>query len=304
MIAPPSLNQNDTIGIVAPARSISQSELKTAFEIFESWGLKIKTGKNLYNQHNQFAGTDKERASDFQAMMDDPEIKAIVCARGGYGTVKIMEHLNFQSFRDNPKWVVGYSDITVLHSYITQKLGVKTLHAAMPLNLTEKTRNNKSTQQLKQTLFGDNPEFEWEAEINRKSFRKTEGQLTGGNLSVLYSLRGTPYDIDTNNKILFLEDLDEYLYHIDRMMMNLRTGGKLSNLKALLVGGMTDMNDNSSPFGMNATEIIQTITKNAEFPVIFDAPVGHIKENMPLIMGGYAKIERIHTKSVRLSFTD
>jgi muramoyltetrapeptide carboxypeptidase len=304
MITPPSLNKNDTVGFVAPARSISQSEMKTAFEIYESWGLKIKTGKNLYNQYNQFAGTDKERAADFQEMMDDPEVKAIICARGGYGTVKIMEYLNFKNFKKNPKWIVGYSDITVLHSYLTQKVGVKTLHATMPLNMTEATRNNKSVHLLKQTLFGEKPGFEWEAEITDKNFRETEGELTGGNLSVLYSLRGTPYDIDTTNKILFLEDLDEYLYHVDRMMMNLKTGGKLSNIKALLVGGMTDMNDNTKPFGMDAKEIIKTITNDLDLTVIMDSPVGHIPENMPLVMGGHAKIKCYKDNRIWIGFTD
>ena len=302
MITSPYLQENDTIGLVAPARSIKEEEIQTATELFESWGLQIKKGKNLFKANNQFAGNDKQRAEDFQLMMDDPEVKAIVCARGGYGTVRIMEHLDFSNFRKNPKWIIGYSDITVLHSYVTQKIGVKTLHATMPLNINPEATSSMSTHLLKKVLFGSSLEYYWESSTITRSFQKIEGQLTGGNLSVLYSLRGTRYDIETDNKILFLEDLDEYLYHVDRMMMNLKTGNKLDHLKAIIVGGMTEMNDNAIPYGQDAKEIIKDVTKSFGYPVVFDCPVGHMKENYPLVIGDTMKLEKVNERKVKIQF--
>ena len=302
MITPPPLQKNDTIGIVAPARSIKREELQTAIDLFESWGVNVKLGNNLFKISDQFAGTDKERAADLQQMLDDKEIKAIICARGGYGTIKTTERIDFEQFKKNPKWIVGYSDITVLHSYVTQKLGIKTLHAIMPLNIKEETKHSSSTSLLNKVLFGKQIEFQWESKTITQSFNSIQGELTGGNLSVLYSLRGTPYDIDTDNKILFLEDLDEYLYHVDRMMMNLKTGGKLDNLKALIVGGMTGMNDNAIPYGKDAIEIILSITKDYKYPVIFDCPVGHMEPNLPLIMGGEVNLEKVNNSEFRIVF--
>jgi len=303
MLTPPYLKENDIIGIVAPARSITEDEIQLAIELFESWGLQVKKGNNLHKTNNQFAGTDIERAEDFQEMMDDPHIKAIICARGGYGTVRIMEHLDFNLFRKNPKWIVGYSDITVLHSFVTQQLGIKTLHATMPLNITPETTNSLSSHLLWKALFGKKLEFSWESNTITRPFEHMSGELTGGNLSVLYSMRGTKYDIVTRDKILFLEDLDEYLYHVDRMMMNLKTGNMLANLKAIVVGGMTDMNDNPKPFGLSAHEIIKNTTLSYHYPVIFDCPVGHMKNNLPLIMGDTVSLERLNEKEIKIRFS-
>ncbi|MFO8235680.1 MAG: LD-carboxypeptidase [Bacteroidales bacterium] len=302
MITPPHLNENDTVGIVAPARSLSPAELKEAIELYKSWGLNVHPGDNLYKKHNQFAGTETERASDLQKMMDNPEIKAIFCARGGYGTIRVMEYLSFDDFCDNPKWLVGFSDITVLHSYITQKLEIKTLHAPMPYNINRETRKSQTTQMLKDILFGKTPGITWQTEPYKTVLHEIQGKLTGGNLSVLYSLRGTSYDIDTSDSILFIEDVDEYLYHIDRMMMNLKKGGKLSNLRALLVGGMTEMHDNETPFGQNAYEIIQNVTASYNYPVLFNFPGGHTKNNSPLIMGDTVSIVPESRNKIRMSF--
>jgi muramoyltetrapeptide carboxypeptidase len=233
-------------------------------------------------------------------MMDDPEVKAIICARGGYGTVRVMEHLDFSTFQNHPKWIIGYSDITVLHSFVSQQLGIKTLHATMPLNITMETIDSPSTHLLWKALFGHSVEFTWTSNTITSSFQRISGELTGGNLSVLYSLRGTKYDISTDNKILFIEDLDEYLYHIDRMVMNLKTGDKLKNLKALIVGGMTDMNDNRIPFGQDAKEIIKDNLSNVNYPVIFDCPVGHMKDNYPLIIGDQLTLEQINKNEVKI----
>ncbi|MGM0498382.1 MAG: S66 peptidase family protein [Bacteroidota bacterium] len=303
MKTPPALEKKDKIGIIAPARSISREELQPAIELFESWGLEVKLGEHIFHSFHQFAGKDEERAADLQSFLDDPAIKAIVCARGGYGTVKLMEHLNFDQFIRNPKWVVGYSDITVLHSYITQKLGIKTLHATMPLNITNPAEELPAIELLKKVFFGEAIEYTWTPSTGNKIHGEITGEVTGGNLSVLYSLRGTSFDIDTTGKILFIEDLDEYLYHIDRMLMNFKHGNTFTGLKALLVGGMTDMNDNKTPYGFTAHEIIKNITKDYSFPVVFDFPAGHFKNNLPVIIGSELKIQKAGESIMKASFT-
>lgn len=288
-ILPPFLKKGDCIGIMAPARKISELELEPAIEAIQSWGFRVELGKNLYASERQFAGTDRQRAADLQHMMDTPDIKAIFCARGGYGTIRLLPYLDFSTFRKNPCWIVGYSDITVLHSYLSQKLSICSLHATMPLNFSDNESNMASQTQLKQVLMGDLPDISFaSAPFNREG--SSEGILTGGNLSMLYSMRGTEIDLDTDGKILFIEDLDEYLYHIDRMMMNLKIGNKLKNLKGLIVGGMSDMNDNKVPFGKTAMEIIAETVAEYDYPVSFDFPAGHQKLNMPLVFGKKVKL--------------
>jgi len=303
MQTPPALKKNDTIGIIAPARSISREEVQPAIDLFESWGLKVKLGDHLFHAFHQFAGRDKERAADLQTFMDDREIKAIMCARGGYGTVKLMEHLNFDQFRKQPKWMIGYSDITVLHSYITQQLGTKTLHATMPLNIKSSSDNLPATQLLREVLFGNKLEYSWNTSTAINFSGKLSGEITGGNLSVLYSLSGTNFDINTTDKILFIEDLDEYLYHIDRMLMNFKHSNKFSSLKVLLIGGMTDMNDNKIAYGYTAHEIIDNITQDYSFPVIYDFPAGHFPNNLPIIMGSNVEIEQTGEKKLTIHFS-
>ncbi len=281
MISPPYLKTGDKIGIISTARKITEAELEPALQTFADWGLEVVLGKNLFADYHQFAGTDKQRAADLQAMLDDPDIKAIVCARGGYGTVRIIDDLDFTIYNMRPKWVVGYSDVTVLHSHIHSHFGIETMHAIMPLNFPG---TPEAMQSLKRALFGEQISYELEPHpFNRHG--KCTGQVVGGNLSLLYSLNNTTSDIDTTNKILFIEDLDEYLYHIDRMMMNLRRSGKLENLAGLIVGGMTEMNDNEVPFGKTAYEIIAEAIKPYSFPVIFNFPAGHISDNRVLIIG-------------------
>ena len=292
MITPPTLKKGDAIAIVAPARSIEKKEIEPAIEMIRKWGLKIVAGKNLFNKYHQFAGTDSERSEDLQQMLDDEHIKAILCARGGYGTVRIMERLNFKRFNKNPKWIIGFSDITVLHSYINTKLGVKTLHAQMAVNFPNTGKENQSLKLLRETLFGKPLAYSWETNYEVPNEKEINGQLTGGNLSVLYSLAGTPSDISTDRKILFLEDLDEYLYHVDRMMMNFKLSGKLDRIKALIIGGMTKMNDNTIPFGKTAYEIVREASANFDFPLFLDCPSGHINNNLPLIMGGNIHIRK------------
>lgn len=283
----PFLSAGDTIGLAATARKISLEEITPALKIFESWGLEVKLSSTLFEAQNQFGGTDEQRAKGFQELLDDPNIKAIICARGGYGTVRMIDLLDFTGFKQSPKWIIGFSDITVLHSHIHTLTGLPTIHGPMLLNMQPERADEESLYQLRKLLTGEQPSYySGTHTLNKKG--KCKGKLVGGNLSVLYSTLGSVSDIDTSGKILFLEDLDEYLYHIDRMMMNLKRNGKLDKLAGLVVGDMSDMNDNTIPFGKTAEEIILEHTSGYHFPVCFGFPAGHEKKNLPLMMGaGY-----------------
>lgn len=293
MITPNTLQKGDTIAIVSTARKLKKEELQPALKILESWGLKAVLGKTIGAEENQFAGNEELRAEDFQQMLDNPNIKAIWCARGGYGTVKMIDMLDFSEFQKNPKWIIGYSDVTVLHSHI-HNLGIETLHAQMCLDIENKTEEARES--IRKVLF----EQEYSIAFNVNTYNKTfqqkqqlssiQSKIVGGNLSVLYSLCGSSSAINTDGKILFIEDLDEYLYHIDRMMMNLKRNGVFKNLKALIVGGMTDMHDNRIPFGKTAEEIILDAVKDYNYPVFFNFPAGHIKDNQALIFGREVKL--------------
>ncbi|MDF2437329.1 MAG: LD-carboxypeptidase [Bacteroidota bacterium] len=280
MTTPAYLKKGDRIGIVASARKISEEELQEAVAILKTWGLEVVFGNNLFKSEHQFSGTDEERAADLQRMLDDKSIKAVISARGGYGTVRIIDKIDFTEFRKYPKWIIGYSDITVLHSHI-HNLGIETLHATMPINFT---KNAEATDTLRKALFGEKLSYGVESHpLNRKG--DARGELVGGNLSLLYALNGSISDIDTAGKILFIEDLDEYLYHVDRMMINLKRSAKLDKLAGLIVGGMSDMKDNLVPFGKTAEEIIIDAVKEYDYPVCFNFPAGHIDRNLTLIMG-------------------
>ncbi len=299
-IRPHDLVAGNKVGIVAPARKVSREEMAPAIEILRQWGYEVVEGQHLYGDHHQYSGTDEERAADFQAMLDDPGIKAIFCARGGYGSVRIIDKLDFSGLSKNPKWIVGFSDVTVFHSHINRHLGIQTLHGAMPINFPADMKLNSSLRSIKDILEGACPEYQLPAHpFNRAG--KAEGVLCGGNLSMLYSLNGTASDIDTVGKILFIEDLDEYLYHIDRMMMNLKRSGKLEGLAGLVIGGMNDMNDNNIPFGKTAYEIIAETVSDYNFPVIFDFKSGHISENLGLIIGGMCEMEVGDKPSLRFT---
>lgn len=284
-IVPPNLKPGDTIAIAAPARFITPEELNPAVKIFESWGLKVLLHPLLFEQHHQFAGTDEIRAKVFNDYIYNSAVKAIVCARGGYGCVRIVDLIDFDFLQNNPKWIVGYSDITVLHSHINRNTNLCSLHATMPINMQPHNVDETSVALLKKVLFDTNT-FDLsmsEHALNRPG--KLSGELVGGNLSVLYSLLGSKSDLDTDGKILFLEDLDEYVYHIDRMMQALDRAGKLKNLAGLLVGGMTEMKDNQKPFGKTAEEIIAEVTVKYAYPVFFGISAGHIQHNFPLVFG-------------------
>jgi muramoyltetrapeptide carboxypeptidase len=289
MIIPDNLKKGDLIGIVSTARAISAEELQSSIETLKSWGLKIRLGDNIFSSYNQFAGNDIVRAIDLQVMIDDNNVKAILFARGGYGSVRIIDKINFTNLIHNPKWFIGYSDITVFHSHLNS-LGIASLHATMPVNFKQNTV--KAILSLKNKLFLESNILAFK-DLNLDFCLSISGDVIGGNLSILYSLIGSSSDLDTDNKILFLEDLDEYLYHLDRMMISLKRNGKLSNLKALLIGSMTKMNDNVIPFGKTPHEIILEHTKDYSYPVISNFPAGHIDDNLSLILGkkSYLKID-------------
>ncbi len=294
MISPPSLKKGNAIGFVAPARRISERELTKAVSIIESRGYKVVKGKYLFASENQFAGTDEERATDFQQMIENPEIKAIFAVRGGYGSVRIVDKIDFRPLLKNPKWLAGYSDFTVFHNHLIN-LGLQSLHATMPLNFA--TNTPEALASLFDVLEGKKPHYRFASQpFNRKG--KAFGILMGGNLSVLYSLMGSRSFPDTAGKILFLEDLDEYLYHIDRIMMALKRAGLLENLAGLIVGGMTGMHDNTIPFGKTAEEIIRESVEEYDFPVAFGFPAGHHPDNRTLIMGAEVKLEEKGSSSV------
>jgi muramoyltetrapeptide carboxypeptidase len=281
MIQPNYLQKNDTVAIVSTARKIAIEEIQPAIDLLKKWNLSVEIGNTIGLEENQFAGNDEQRASDFQKMLDDKNIKAIWCARGGYGTVRIIDKLNFSNFKKYPKWIIGYSDVTVLHNHI-HNLGFETLHATMPLDVYKNT--NKALASLKNCLLGETFLYEIPTSTQNK-LGNISGELVGGNLSMLYSLLGSESDIKTDEKILFIEDLDEYLYHLDRMLMNLKRNGYFKKLKGLIVGGMTNMHDNKISFGKNAKEIILDAICEYNFPVVFDFPAGHLNNNNALILG-------------------
>jgi muramoyltetrapeptide carboxypeptidase len=282
LITPPYLKKNDKIGIAAPARKISAEELQPAIDLLKSWGLQVVLASNIFDSDNQYAGTDFQRQKGFQELLNDVDIKAIICARGGYGCIRIIDKLDFTTFKMHPKWITGYSDLTVFHSHIQSNYGIETLHSTMAINFPTNTADALNS--FKKALFGEKISYKIDSHIFNRS-GKARGILVGGNLSILYSIACSASDMETDGKILFIEDLEEYLYHIDRMMMQLKRSGKLKNLAGLIVGGMNNMNDNTIQFGKNPYEIIREAVSEYDYPVCFDFPAGHIDNNKTLIMG-------------------
>lgn len=295
-VIPPYLQPGDTIAIAATARKVSAEEIQPAVDLYRSWGLNVMISDELFAVQHQFGGDDAHRAAVLQRCLDDAQVKAIMCARGGYGTVRLIDRLDFSAFAQQPKWIAGYSDITVLHSHIHRHFGIATLHSTMLVGMQDEA----SRQSLREALFGQPLSYDVPAHaFNRNG--SAEAELVGGNLSVLYSLLGSASDIDTSGKILFLEDLDEYLYHIDRMMMNMQRTGKLSQLAGLVIGGMSDMKDNTIPFGATAEEIVRQHVQAYNYPVCFGFPAGHGTQNLALKLGAPARLQ-VSAAGTHLSF--
>ena len=269
------------ISLIAPARKVSLEEMSFAFDYIRSRGHNPVYDERLFDSCHQFAGDDERRAALVQEYLDRDDIDVILCARGGYGTLRIIDKLDFDKFVQKPKWIAGYSDVTVLHAKL-QSLGCESLHSTMPINFASNTK--ESLDSLFDAIEGRPITYEVSSSDMNIS-GTAEAQLVGGNISVLYSLLGSDIFPDTDGKILFLEDLDEYLYHIDRMMTALQRAGKLDNIKGLIVGGLTKMHDNNIPFGMSAEEIILEKVRGKNIPVCFNFPAGHIDDNRTLILG-------------------
>jgi len=294
---PPYLEPKDKIAILCTARAVEKMELEPALNSLDQWDLVPVIGKTIGLKDHQFGGTDQERAEDLQDAINNPEIKAIWIARGGYGTARIIDSINFEPLMENPKWIIGYSDVTALHLHL-QQLGLSSLHAQMPLDIENKSPETRES--LKQSLFRKPYDLEFISNFPSIS-SESQGELIGGNLSVLFSVLQTiPLSV-FKNKILVLEDLDEYLYHIDRMMLNLYRSGVLRQLSGLVIGGMNDMNDNSTPFGLNVYEIINQYTKSLNIPVAYDSPFGHTSNNLALTLGRKVKLTVNHN-SVSLKY--
>ncbi|MCR5589040.1 MAG: LD-carboxypeptidase [Bacteroidales bacterium] len=279
------LRADDRVALAAPARAVTPEEMAPAIAALEAWGLHVVVPDGLYERDGQLAGDDRHRAALMQDLLDDPSIAAILCVRGGYGTVRIIDRLDFTHFAQHPKWIVGYSDVTVLHSHIHATLGLPTLHATMPINFPTDGSPCPATDSLRHALFGKQQEIVWGAQpLDRRGTAR--GVAVGGNLSILYSLLGSRSQVDTRGKILLIEDLDEYLYHIDRMMQALRRAGMLEGLAGLVVGGLSDMHDNTIPWGHTAEEIVAEAVADYDYPVAFNAPIGHIgTANQAITMG-------------------
>ncbi len=297
-VDPPPLKKGDTVMIVAPAGVMKDTiGVYKAIELLHKWGLHYKLGKHLFAKHYQFAGTDTERLSDFQAALDDPSVKAIWCARGGYGTIKILDDVDFTNFIKNPKWIIGFSDITAFHTKLNN-LGITTIHGIMPLTYKpNKKEQKRAIKSLQKAFFGKRLKYKVaESKYNREG--KAEGVVVGGNLSLVYSMLGSDTQLNTDEKILYLEEVGEALYHIDRMMISLKRAGTFDNCKGLIIGGFSDLKSEANDFGMTYEEIILDAVKNFDFPVAFDFPAGHITDNRTVLLGRnvYLEVKKNKTK--------
>lgn len=303
MIFPPYLHPGDCIGIVAPARKFSLNAAKPAINFLVRNGFHVVLGKTIGSSHFQFSATDEDRAADFQSCMDDPDIHAIWCACGGYGSVRIIDKLNFSRFKEHPKWICGFSDVTVFHSHF-HSLGIATLHCTMPVKIDESNLESMNNRTMIQGLSGGILAYSVPAcPMNKQGM--ASGEVIGGNLSVLYSLLASPSDLDTRGKILLIEDLDEHLYHVDRMMQALKRSGKLSNLAGLIVGTMDDMHnkDVDNPFGQDAEQIIDACCTEYSYPICYHFPVGHGSDNVALKLGARATLS-VSTSGGALIFNE
>lgn len=297
-IMPPSLQVGDKIIIVSPSSKIDTQFINGARKRLESWGLKVLLGRHAKSGTGRFAGKTKERQADLQAALDDAEIKAILCSRGGYGAVQIMAQLDFTRFRQYPKWLIGFSDITALHN-LMQHHGFASLHAPMTRHLTVESADDPCTLHLRNILFGQLPTYSvMKRELNR--YGTARGVLRGGNLSVLSGLRGTPYDIPAEGTILFIEDIGERPHSIERMMYNLKLGGVLEKLSGLIIGQFTDYEEDKS-LGRELNRALAVLVETYDYPVCFGFPVGHVTYNLPLIEGAEVEL-MVAKKKVEISF--
>ena len=297
----PPLVPGDKIGLCCTARYVTQEALQPCIETLSRWGYQVVLGKHMYARDRQFGGTDKQRAEDLQLLLDDPSVRAVLFAKGGYGTVRMVDKLNWNGFVRSPKWLCGFSDITVLHSHVHQNFGLPTLHSPMALNFQPNSVENSVLVSLQNFLTGQGISALKADAHSLNRFGTISGSLIGGNLSIVCSTLGSDSELDTAGKILFLEDLDEYLYHIDRMIWQLKRAGKFKDLRGLVIGGMTEMKDNTDPFGKTTEEIISEAISEYSFPVAFGFEIGHVRKNHPVVLGEEALLE-VNESGACLSF--
>ncbi len=290
MIIPPYLKKNATIGITCPAGYMPLEKAQTCIDTLKEWGYNVVVGKTLGSDSaNYFSGTDDVRAAELQDMLDDPSINAILFGRGGYGMTRIIDRLNFKKFKKDPKWLIGFSDITVMHTHLLSKYKVASLHAPMAAAFNDGEAGNEYILSLKKALQGNKGKFTCAPHAYNKRGAAT-GRLVGGNLALLAHVIGTASDFDTKDRILFIEDIGEYLYNIDRMLHQLKRSGKLDKITGLIFGGFTDMKDTERVFGTTIEDILQNICKDLDVPVCFNFPVSHSRENVALKIGGTYKL--------------
>jgi muramoyltetrapeptide carboxypeptidase len=295
---PPYLQAGDTVAITCPAKKLPRN-IDDAVNLLKSWGLNVILGETVKASWHQFAGNDELRSNDFQRFLDDPSIKAIFAARGGYGTIRIIDQLDFSGFKTHPKWIIGFSDITILHSHIQSLYKTESIHGQMPLTIKEGSEISLET--LKRSLFNEEINYSYNSSQANNRSGGAEGILIGGNLTLLVMMAGSVSEQDFSGKILFLEDVGEYLYSIDRMMWNLKRAGKLNNLKGLIIGGFTELKDNDIPFGQTVEQIIMEKVKEFNYPVCFNFPAGHIPDNRALIFGRMSRL-KVDGEHVHLSY--
>ncbi|HTD40915.1 MAG TPA: LD-carboxypeptidase [Mucilaginibacter sp.] len=294
----PYLKKGDKIAITCPAKKLPKP-MDDAVALLKSWGLEVVIGNTVNASYHQFAGDDELRALDMQRFIDDDSIKAIIAARGGYGTIRIIDKIDFSRFASNPKWLVGFSDITVLHAHLYANYRAQTIHGQMPVNIPDASKYSLDT--LRKALFGGELSYHFSSNsLNR--IGEATGILTGGNLSLLVAVMGSVSDYNYDGKILFIEDVGEYLYSIDRMLRMLDRAGKLRNLAGLIVGGFTEVKDNDIPFGQTVPEIVMEVVKNYNYPVCFDFPAGHIPDNQSLVFGKMLNLS-VNNKHVVASYS-
>lgn len=285
---PAWLKEGDTIAIISPSGVVDRDVILKAVVILKASGFNVVMGENVFRQNGCFAGSDRERLSDLQHATDDPKVRAVFCSRGGYGISRIIDRVDFSSLKENPKWYVGFSDITVLHLWLNRLCGIVSLHAEMPLNYSNPKKTPESYSSVIKALKGEPETITWKS--SHQATVSVRGPLIGGNLSLIYSLTGTPAEPDTDGTVLFIEEVGEYYYHLDRMMTSLRLTGKLNNLAAMIVGGMEKMEQGNVTYNKSAEEIILDIAGHYNYPIIFNFPAGHISDNRAVYMGREAVV--------------